>query len=182
MSVNAERRGLLQSEGTTTLLSDYQSLMLRESRAALFSAISSGSRSHNSKSHNSFTWRAALDGGRATCDGPSAYGVHFLTLGRYSAVRKQLELLPEEALYLAERGVIELWKEATTPAGTLLRVPMSVQQCWVEIVGCDDLTLERYQVSFFTFPLISNGPSSSPRTHCRADNARNINCHRSMHI
>lgn len=148
VSVQAERQGLLETEGKTALLSEYQSITLQESRSALFSAISSGTRAHNSKHHNSFTWRANLEGGRASCDGPSAYGVHFLTIGRHSTERKRLELYPEEALYLAERGVIELWKESLTAEGNVARVPMSVQQCWSEIIGSDELTLERFQVRF----------------------------------
>lgn len=137
---------VLQAQGTTALLSDYQSRTLNESRAALFSAISSGTRSHSSKSYNSFTWRPQLEGGRATCDSISSYGIHFLTVGRHNTERKRVELFPEEALYLVERGVLELWKESTTEAGEVLRVPMSVQQAWVELIGSDELTLERFQV------------------------------------
>jgi hypothetical protein len=143
----AERQGLEQSEETTALLSEYQSLTLRESREALFSAISSGSRHHNSKAHNSFTWRGEIDGGRATCDKASTYGIHFATIGKHSTERKQLELYPEEALYLTERGVIELWSESVTESGDMIRVPMTVQQCWAQIIGHDELTLERFQAS-----------------------------------
>ncbi|KAF9777543.1 tRNA-splicing endonuclease subunit sen54 N-term-domain-containing protein [Thelephora terrestris] len=70
-------------------------------------------------------------------------------------VHKRLELLPEEALYLVERGAMFCWKEHdlfTTNAQQGLfpddmeGVPMSVQQAYAEMIGKEDLTLERYQV------------------------------------
>lgn len=147
VKLEGDRTGGVQADGTTALLSNYQIKMLRESRAALFSAISSGARQHSSKSYNSFTWRPELDGGRASCDGQSTYGVVFGTMGRHSTERKRMELMPEETLYLAERGAIELWKETMTSEGIVLRVPMSSQQVWTETIGSDELTLERYQAS-----------------------------------
>ncbi|KAL8279072.1 hypothetical protein RQP46_008530 [Phenoliferia psychrophenolica] len=60
--------------------------------------------------------------------------------------RKRIELMPEEALYLAERGTIELWSETVGDDGELLRVPMSIQQAWAAIIGHDELTLERFNV------------------------------------
>jgi tRNA-splicing endonuclease subunit Sen54 len=81
---------------------------------------------------------------RATCDnGIATYGIHFGAIGHFHVDRKQVELLPEEALYMNERGAIELWKETAEGA----RVPMSVQQAWAELIGHDELTPERYQVS-----------------------------------
>jgi hypothetical protein len=125
-------------------LSQHQRNLLQESRNALYTALSSGSRHHSSKAHNSFTWRPDLDGGRAVCDaGNSVYGVQFSNIGHFNQKRKTLELLPEEALYMVERGAIELWKESSSN-GT--RVPMSVQQAWSELLGHDEMTPERYQV------------------------------------
>lgn len=127
-------------------LSQHQRNLLQESRNALYTALSSGSRHHSSKAHNSFTWRPDLDGGRAVCDaGNSVYGVHFSNIGHFNQKRKTLELLPEEALYMVERGAIELWKGSSN--GT--RVPMSVQQAWSELLGHDEMTPERYQVYAF---------------------------------
>ncbi|BGP57769.1 tRNA-splicing endonuclease subunit sen54 [Rhodotorula sphaerocarpa] len=127
-------------------LSQHQRTLLQDSRNALYTALSSGSRHHSSKGHNSFTWRPDCDGGRAVCDsGNAAYGVHFSNIGHFNQTRKTLELLPEEALYMVERGAIELWRD--TEAGD--RVPMSVQQSWSELLGHDDLTPERYQVYAF---------------------------------
>jgi tRNA-splicing endonuclease subunit Sen54 len=68
---------------------------------------------------------------------------------------KRLELLPEEALYLAERGAMQCWKENNLftqnpqPGPSLEGMegtPMSVQQAYAEMLGKEDLTLERYQV------------------------------------
>ncbi|KAI5475801.1 hypothetical protein MNV49_000812 [Pseudohyphozyma bogoriensis] len=133
--------------GNEALLSQHQLNTLNESRTALFAALASGSRQHSSKNYNSFTWRPEVDGGRATCDaGQATYGIHFLTVGRYDVDRKRIELMPEEALYLAERGALELWSEKVDEEGKLSRVPMSVQQAWSEIMGHDELTLERFQV------------------------------------
>jgi tRNA-splicing endonuclease subunit Sen54 len=65
---------------------------------------------------------------------------------------KRLELLPEEALYLLERGAMFCWKNAdlTNPGNVDLEemegAPMSVQQAFAEMIGKEDLTLEGYQV------------------------------------
>ena len=141
---------LSQSSKEATL-SQYQLNTLNESRSALFSALSSGSRFHSSRAYNSFTWRPKVEGGRASCDaGSSAYGVHFSNLGRHSAERKRLELLPEEALYMVERGAIELWREVEEGDEDAPKVPMTVQQAWAEIIGHDELTVERFQVPWVT--------------------------------
>lgn len=124
-------------------LSEHQKNLLQNSRNALYTALSSGSRHHSSRGHNSFTWRPELDGGRATCDaGNAAYGIHFGNIGFFHQKRRQLELLPEEALYMVERGAVELWREEEVGS----RVPMSVQQAWDEVIGHDEMTPERYQV------------------------------------
>lgn len=70
-------------------------------------------------------------------------------------VLKRLELLPEEALYLVERGAMFCWKEHELLAKNgqqepsledVEGTPMSVQQAYAEMIGREDLTLERYQV------------------------------------
>lgn len=64
----------------------------------------------------------------------------------------QLELLPEEALYLIERGTVFCYKyegEGNLDpefGDSVLGTPMSVQQAFAEMIGKEDLTLERYQV------------------------------------
>lgn len=76
-------------------------------------------------------------------------------------MHKRTELLPEETLYLIERGSLFCWKDEPNvllrrddEAGAemdeeydLRGSPMSVQQAFVEIIGREDLTLERYHVS-----------------------------------
>jgi tRNA-splicing endonuclease subunit Sen54 len=92
-----------------------------------------------------------------------ARGIHFSTMG-HSAPRpaptekqpnlvlKRLELLPEEAIYLVERGTLFCWKEnphlADRPEDLrdVEGSPMSVQQAYAEMIGKEDLTLEKYQV------------------------------------
>jgi tRNA-splicing endonuclease subunit Sen54 len=73
---------------------------------------------------------------------------------------KRLELLPEEALYLIERGSVFCWKETSMDlAGVdgmedVLGPPMSVQQAFSEMIGTEDLTLERYQVGILSILLL----------------------------
>ena len=63
-----------------------------------------------------------------------------------------MELLPEETLYLVERGAMYCWKPTDLPLAkaSLLDdmegVPMSVQQAYAEMIGTEGLTLEKYQV------------------------------------
>lgn len=65
---------------------------------------------------------------------------------------KRLELLPEEALYLVERGALHCVKAQGPEVVTsdeedfLLKPPMSVQQAFSEMIGVEDMTLEKYQV------------------------------------
>lgn len=133
-----------------------QTSLLDASRSALFTAVSSGVRSHSSKAHNRATWDkdlqrayivtandpalppSALNSGGASA---SAHGVHFLTMGRYHATRKRMELLPEEALYLLERGTLECWTSHGKAA-----VPMTVQHAWSQMVRADGLDVQKYQV------------------------------------
>lgn len=79
----------------------------------------------------------------------TVHGIHFQTMGKYSSERKRIELLPEEALYLLERGTIECWTEPLPhpPEFNEERVPMSIQHAWSMMINADQLTSERYQVS-----------------------------------
>lgn len=82
-----------------------------------------------------------------------------------SKLRKRTELLPEEALYLIERGSLFCWRYKSGIDGILKReenintqeehfrmygVPMTVQQAYAEMIGKDELTLEKYNVGFGT--------------------------------
>jgi len=105
-----------------------------------------------------------------------AKGIHFSAMGHSvprpitdedgaQKVYKRLELLPEETLYLAERGSLFCWKECNLDLSHVSGVenipgpPMSVQQVYSELIGVEDLTLERFQVSAtrFSFQLLLIG-------------------------
>lgn len=90
-------------------------------------------------------------------------GIHFSTMGHsaprpildengVAKVHKRLELLPEEAVYLIERGALFCWKECDVDTSHLqgfegiAGAPMSVQQAYTEVIGRENLTLEKFQV------------------------------------
>lgn len=90
----------------------------------------------------------------------TARGIHFSNMGHsaprsvlgedgVSKIQKRLELLPEEAIYLIERGSLFCWydrgSDPTLPEG-VDGTPMSVQQAFAEMIGREDLTLEKFQV------------------------------------
>ena len=95
-----------------------------------------------------------------------ARGVHFSSMGHSvqrppssssaasgKSLKKRLELLPEEALYLVEKGALFCWKASRDGPGEDVDwdsasqgAPMSVQQAYAEMIGTQDLTLDRYQV------------------------------------
>jgi tRNA-splicing endonuclease subunit Sen54 len=95
-------------------------------------------------------------------------GIHFSSMGHsvhrvedeepsseavIAKAHKRLELLPEEAIYLIERGAMFCWKEVPSSFKCHLDesvtegAPMTVQQAYSEMIGTVDLTLERYQAS-----------------------------------
>ena len=68
-------------------------------------------------------------------------------------IQKRLELLPEEALYLVERGTLFCTKESNALKSNIPGMedvegaPMSVQQAFSEMIGAENLSLEKYQVT-----------------------------------
>lgn len=104
-----------------------------------------------------------------------ARGVHFTSMGHSvqrpvslsspstasgKSQKKRQELLPEEALYLVEKGALFCWKASSDdgPGENVVDwdsssqgAPMSVQQAYAEMIGTQDLTLDRYQVGMRTF-------------------------------
>ena len=96
-----------------------------------------------------------------------ARGVHFSNMGHSAPrpveengmqkVQKRLELLPEEAIYLIERGSLFCWKQTNLNLGQVPGLsdvngsPMSVQQAYTEMIGREGLTLEKFQVRSETF-------------------------------
>ncbi|KAF8551274.1 hypothetical protein OG21DRAFT_1467540 [Imleria badia] len=142
--------------------------VLDRSRDAMFEALRAN-RTISSKTISYGIWYPSIDRVHVT----TARGIHFSTMGYFisrtvqyndtknesrgpsSRLPKRLELLPEEALYLIERGALFCYKSVS--GGVSLAdpssyetqspgAPMSVQQTFAEMIGREELTLERYQV------------------------------------
>ncbi|TFK27574.1 hypothetical protein FA15DRAFT_635476 [Coprinopsis marcescibilis] len=141
--------------------SNLQLHVLERSRAAMFETLKT-KRTTSSKVISYAVWHPTLARAEVTL----TRGIHFASMG-HSAPRtiigedgteklqKRLELLPEEAIYLIERGSMFCWKkvdyDVTKHEGLnyVQGAPMSVQQAYAEMIGRDDLTLEKLQV--FTY-------------------------------
>lgn len=136
---------------------------------------------YSSKTISYGIWYPSIDRVHVT----TARGIHFSTMGHSiprtaqykntdnelgglsSKIPKRLELLPEEALYLIERGALFCYKSVSSSA-SLVDVssyetkspgaPMSVQQAFAEMIGREEITPERYQV---THPAVFCGNSCS---------------------
>lgn len=68
-------------------------------------------------------------------------GPHLRTIGKADS-QGRLNLLPEEALYLVERGSLDLrWR-----SNELYGIPLSLQAATTYLLGSQGLTLERYTV------------------------------------
>ncbi|KAJ5356946.1 hypothetical protein N7517_011555 [Penicillium concentricum] len=81
---------------------------------------------------------------------PSPKGQFFKTMGQADSLSR-VWLLPEEALYLIERGSLDIrWpSQSGSPAGPGeedLSIPMSLQAAYACFMGRGGLTLERYSV------------------------------------
>ncbi|OJA15830.1 hypothetical protein AZE42_04025 [Rhizopogon vesiculosus] len=135
--------------------SGLQAHVLDRSRAAMFDALKAD-RAISSKSASYGVWYPGISRVHVTV----ARGIHFSAMGHSAArptptndgstkLQKRLELLPEEAIYLIERGSLFCWKDIQADLvglGDVEGAPMSVQQAFAEMVGKEDLTLEKYQV------------------------------------
>ncbi|KAH7923348.1 hypothetical protein BV22DRAFT_1015612 [Leucogyrophana mollusca] len=129
--------------------------ILDRARAAMIAALQ-GSRNISSKSISYAVWYPDIARAHVT----TARGIHFTAMGHSAArplsvddvqlkLHKRLELLPEEALYLVERGGMFCWKQTRAEISAMEDVegaPMTVQQAFTEMIGKEDLTLEKYQV------------------------------------
>ena len=130
-----------------------QSKALALSRDALFSAIRT-ERAHSSRSLSTATWDPVLR--RAfvfvqrgqSCTHVGATQRRTLPDGRTAT---HLELFPEEAVYLIERGALDC-RVNHTP-GTIPSedahatcLPLSVAQAYAQLLGHDGATLARYQI------------------------------------
>ncbi|GJE88397.1 tRNA-splicing endonuclease subunit sen54 N-term-domain-containing protein [Phanerochaete sordida] len=150
------KRGEKDFEPKTSGGSGLQRHVLDRARSAMLDALRT-TRTTSNKSISYGIWCPGIARAHVTV----ARGIHFANMG-HSVARpsgaaegnvkstKRLELLPEEALYLVERGSMFCWKEnALIPSPGLEDMegaPMSVQQAFAEMVGQEDLTLEKYQV------------------------------------
>ncbi|CAL1712275.1 unnamed protein product [Somion occarium] len=136
--------------------SGYQQHVLNRARTAMLDALRMP-RTISSKGISYGIWHPEIARVHVT----TARGTHFTSMG-HSVARaegnstqralKRLELLPEEALYLVERGSLFCWKYVES---SLLNAPgldgmegspMTVQQTFAEMIGREDLTPEKYQV------------------------------------
>lgn len=97
---------------------------------------------HGSKAMSYAVWYPSIARAHVTL----SRGIHFTSMG-HSVPRneeneekttKRLELLPEEAIYMIERGALLCTKVGGAP--------MSAQQAFSEMLGTEDMTLEKYQV------------------------------------
>ena len=111
--------------------------MLEESRLAMYDALS------YTRTHNPglvVTGRYNPNNGSTIVERPS--GPYFKTMGQQDS-RGHMHLLPEETLYLVERGSLDLrW----TGVEELEDLPVSLQAAYTYMIGSQGLTLERYTV------------------------------------
>lgn len=113
-----------------------QTSTLDASRHAMQNALSVP-RTHNPKSV--IVGHYYPDDGSTIIDHPK--GQNLRTIGKGDAMGR-LSLLPEEALYMVERGSMDLrWGSEE-----LEDIPMSLQAAYVYLLGDRGLTLERYMV------------------------------------
>lgn len=124
-----------ESHGTTS-----QQDALSKSRAAMHDALSYP-RVHAPKYHITATYNPHR--GRTTVENPK--GQHFRTMGKADTTGR-LHLLPEETLYLVERGNLDLRWPAGYYDGSPEGMPFSLQSAYAVLFGKLDLTLERYAV------------------------------------
>lgn len=138
-----------------------QASSLTASRHAMHTAISYP-RLHQAKTHLIAQYcpdKSRYGGACVRVD--NAHGPHFRTMGRADS-KNRIWLLPEEALYLIERGNLDIrwpdWQAEGVEGGDqvedqeddgdepLGELPMSLQGAYASFIGKSGLTLERFQV------------------------------------
>ncbi|KAG6879458.1 hypothetical protein C0992_002461 [Termitomyces sp. T32_za158] len=130
--------------------------VLDSARSAMFDALRT-TRTISSKTVSHAVWYPNIGRTHVTL----AKGIHFSSMGHSAPrpvadenglekIQKRLELLPEETIYLVERGSLFCWKDSgmdlTKAQIKISGAPMTVQQVYAEMLGVEDLTLERLQV------------------------------------
>lgn len=156
-SASIPKRGEKDFEPNAT---NSQAAALNASRHAMHTALSYP-RLHQPKTHLVAQYcpkEARYGGACARVD--NAHGPHFRTMGKGDK-NNRIWLLPEEALYLIERGTLDIrWpdRQQTTNQGddemdeendvdgAVGELPMSLQGAYASFIGKSGLTLERYQV------------------------------------
>ena len=141
-----------------------QNRALERSRQIMFEAVS-GTRTIASKSLSTATLdpatkRATVHVARGTALASMGITVRtqvspaegeFVKLdpqGRpYPKYESSLQLLPEEVLYLLERGSLQCFLQSPSEGSAPLSVPLSVQQAFASILVPGGCTREQYQVS-----------------------------------
>ncbi|KAF8158038.1 tRNA-splicing endonuclease subunit sen54 N-term-domain-containing protein [Crassisporium funariophilum] len=138
--------------------SNLQLHVLDRARGAMFDTLRA-TRTISSKAVSYASWHPDLARTHVTL----ARGIHFSNMGHSAPrsvigedgiekIQKRLELLPEEAIYLIERGALFCWKQTDLNMGQIpglndvVGSPMTVQQAYSEMIGAEDLTLEKFQV------------------------------------
>ncbi|KAJ3777072.1 tRNA-splicing endonuclease subunit sen54 N-term-domain-containing protein [Lentinula raphanica] len=152
------KRGDKEYEPSKKGGSGLQQHILQRSRNAMFEALRAD-RTISNKSLSYGTWhpsiaRVSVTVARGTVMGTIGHSVPRETVMPNGNLKtqKRLELLPEEAIYLIERGSLLCWKESEMEylnEGIFESVsgsPMTVQQAYTEMIGKEDLTMDRYQV------------------------------------
>ncbi|KAI0059647.1 hypothetical protein BV25DRAFT_1993519 [Artomyces pyxidatus] len=131
---------------------------LDRARTAMFDALRA-TRAISNKSVSYAIWYPTIARAHVT----AARGVHYSSMGHSIArpsptdtlqrAPKRLELLPEEALYLVEKGALFCWKHAEGITGedmesesSMQGAPMSVQQAFAEMIGMEGVSIEKYHV------------------------------------
>jgi hypothetical protein len=97
----------------------------------------------------------------------------------------KLELLPEEALYLVERGSMLCFKQDAnsdlqhfdTEDNSFAGNPMTVQQAFAEMIGRESHHLARYQVGPLVTTFAYLGPSHTKFSVLRLPQATRVHCH-----
>ncbi|KAL9714130.1 tRNA-splicing endonuclease subunit sen54 [Leucoagaricus gongylophorus] len=156
------KRGEKEFEPRARGGTNLQAHVLERSRAAMFDTLLT-TRTISSKGISYGIWHPLLERVEVTV----SRGIHFNSMGHsvvrstldengLEKVKKRLELLPEEAIYLIERGALFCWKKSDAHTAHLqgfegiVGTPMSVQQAYAEMIGKENLTLERFQACFLT--------------------------------
>ncbi|KAG6820394.1 hypothetical protein H0H93_001164 [Arthromyces matolae] len=149
--------------------------VLDTARSAMFDTLRS-TRNISSKAVSYAIWYPNIGRSHVTL----AKGIHFSSIGHSAPrsavddngvdkVQKRLELLPEETIYLVERGSLFCWKDTSVDISRtqseMSGAPMTVQQVYAEMLGVEGLTLEKLQVYTYLKRLGYSVTRANPPTH-----------------